>query len=69
MPTNVTANDFKSSVMRHEFLSVTPHFSGLERLLDKPWHICASNAATGEGLQEGIEWLTGQIKENMAGRR
>jgi len=42
---------------------------GLERLLDKPWHICASNAATGEGLQEGIEWLTGQIKENMAGRR
>ena len=24
---------------------------GLERLLDKPWHICASNANTGEGLQ------------------
>ena len=43
--------------------------SGLERLLDKPWHICASNATTGEGLQEGIEWLTGQIKENMEGRR
>ena len=43
--------------------------SGLERLLDKPWHICASNAATGEGLQEGIEWLTGQIKENMSGKR
>jgi len=42
---------------------------GLERLLDKPWHICASNATTGEGLQEGIEWLTGQIKENMEGRR
>ena len=34
--------------------------SGLERLLDKPWHICASNATTGEGLQEGIEWLTGE---------
>ena len=42
---------------------------GLERLLDKPWHICASNANTGEGLQEGIEWLTGQIKENMENRR
>nr|CAD7570960.1 unnamed protein product [Timema californicum] len=26
---------------------------GLERILDKPWHICASNAVTGEGLQEG----------------
>ena len=27
---------------------------GLERLLDKPWHICASNANTGEGLQVGL---------------
>merc|ERR1712241_291314 len=42
---------------------------GLERLMDKPWHICASNANTGEGLQEGIEWLTGQIKEGMEGKR
>ena len=25
---------------------------GLERLMDKPWHICASNAVTGEGLNE-----------------
>jgi hypothetical protein len=33
--------------------------SGLERILDKPWHICASNAVTGEGLPEGVEWLTG----------
>jgi ADP-ribosylation factor-like protein 6 len=37
---------------------------GLERIMDKPWHICASNAVTGEGLLEGVEWLTGQIKEN-----
>ncbi|CAG2056017.1 unnamed protein product, partial [Timema podura] len=36
---------------------------GLERILDKPWHICASNAVTGEGLQEGVEWLTQQIRE------
>ena len=27
--------------------------------MDKPWHICASNAVTGEGLPEGVEWLTG----------
>ena len=33
---------------------------GLERIHDKPWHICASNAVTGEGLQEGVEWLTGR---------
>ncbi|XP_046986536.1 ADP-ribosylation factor-like protein 6 [Schistocerca americana] len=36
---------------------------GLERILDKPWHICASNALTGEGLQEGVEWLTKQVRE------
>ena len=31
---------------------------GLERLMDKPWHICASNAVTGEGLNEvGAEQL------------
>ena len=38
---------------------------GLERIMDKPWHICASNAVTGEGLHEGIEWLTGQIKDQL----
>ena len=25
--------------------------------MDKPWHICASNAVTGEGLHEGVEFL------------
>jgi ADP-ribosylation factor-like protein 6 len=35
----------------------------LERIPDKPWHICASNALSGEGLQEGIEWLTNQIRD------
>ena len=38
---------------------------GLERITDKPWHITASNAVTGEGLHEGVEWLTNQIKENV----
>ncbi len=36
---------------------------GLERILDKPWHICASNAVTGEGLPEGVEWLTGTDRD------
>ncbi|XP_076819329.1 ADP-ribosylation factor-like protein 6 [Clavelina lepadiformis] len=27
----------------------------------RPWHICESNALTGEGLQEGIQWLTDQL--------
>ena len=38
---------------------------GLERITNKPWHITPSNAVSGEGLQEGVEWLTNQIKENF----
>ena len=42
---------------------------GLERIMDKPWHICASNAVTGEGLHEGVEWLTSQIKDMLENKR
>lgn len=38
---------------------------GLERINDKPWHISASNAITGEGLNEGVEWLTQQIRDSV----
>lgn len=37
----------------------------LDRIMEKPWHICASNAVTGEGLQEGVEWFTQQIREYL----
>jgi ADP-ribosylation factor-like protein 6 len=33
----------------------------LEHIKDKPWHICATNALTGEGLYEGVEWFTQQL--------
>lgn len=36
---------------------------GLDKIMDKPWHISASNALSGEGLQEGVEWLTQQIRD------
>ncbi|XP_072389027.1 ADP-ribosylation factor-like protein 6 isoform X2 [Diabrotica undecimpunctata] len=36
---------------------------GLDKIMDKPWHISSSNALTGEGLQEGVEWLTQQIRD------
>lgn len=29
---------------------------------DKPWSILASNALTGQGLDDGIKWLTQQLK-------
>lgn len=41
---------------------------GLDKIMDKPWHISASNALTGEGLQEGVEWLTQQIKEMIVNK-
>ncbi|XP_077992319.1 ADP-ribosylation factor-like protein 6 isoform X2 [Glandiceps talaboti] len=37
----------------------------LETIQNKAWHICASNAVTGEGLHEGVEWLTDQIRSTQ----
>lgn len=34
----------------------------LENIKDKPWHICASDALKGEGLQEGVDWLQDQMQ-------
>lgn len=49
------AKDAMSSVKVSQVL-------GLERIMNKPWHISATNSATGEGLHEGVEWLATQIK-------
>ncbi|XP_056294615.1 ADP-ribosylation factor-like protein 6 isoform X4 [Pseudoliparis swirei] len=42
--------DAVSSVKVSQMLS-------LENIKEKPWHICASDAIKGEGLQEGLVWL------------
>ncbi|RWS11219.1 ADP-ribosylation factor-like protein 6 [Dinothrombium tinctorium] len=34
---------------------------GLASMKNRPWHIQASNALTGEGLHEGIQWLSEQL--------
>uniref|UniRef100_A0A7S1CCX3 ADP-ribosylation factor-like protein 6 n=1 Tax=Bicosoecida sp. CB-2014 TaxID=1486930 RepID=A0A7S1CCX3_9STRA len=34
---------------------------GLSALTDKAWHIAASCAVTGEGVEEGIEWLANHV--------
>jgi ADP-ribosylation factor-like protein 6 len=36
----------------------------LERITDKPWHIQASNALSGDGVDEGIAWLAEQLARN-----
>ena len=35
---------------------------GLDKITNKPWHICASNGLTGEGLHEGATWLIEQME-------
>ncbi|XP_018650083.1 ADP-ribosylation factor-like 6, arl6 [Schistosoma mansoni] len=37
---------------------------GLEKLRNKSWRIFASNAINGEGLNEGLMWLFGQLKQS-----
>ena len=41
----------------------------LEKIRDKPWHICATNALTGEGIEEGANWLSDQVKNIIQQRR
>lgn len=33
----------------------------LDRIRDKPWHIAPSNAITGDGINEGVEWLCNNL--------
>ena len=34
----------------------------LHRISGKPWHVCATDALTGEGLHEGFDWLAHQLR-------
>ncbi|XP_072948394.1 uncharacterized protein [Epargyreus clarus] len=36
---------------------------GLERITDKPWHICSSSGLSGAGLADGVAWLARQLRE------
>ena len=38
----------------------------LHTIKDRAWQIQACSAKTGEGLQEGMEWLVVQMKEKEA---
>lgn len=45
--------------------SMTPteatHVLGLEAIKEQSWYICATNALTGEGLPNGMDWLADAI--------
>ena len=34
----------------------------LTSITDRPWHIVTSNGLTGEGLEEGIDWLSQNLR-------
>jgi len=38
---------------------------GLDEILNKSWHICSSNALNGDGIPDGIEWLSSAIKTSL----
>ncbi|KAM7342744.1 ADP ribosylation factor-like 6 isoform 3-T3 [Cochliomyia hominivorax] len=35
----------------------------LTSIMDKPWHICSSSAKTGDGLDDGVQWIIQQIRQ------
>ncbi|CAB3244812.1 unnamed protein product [Arctia plantaginis] len=37
----------------------------LERITDKPWHICASCALSGAGIADGVTWLARQLRDGL----
>lgn len=36
----------------------------LDRIQEKPWHITASNALNGAGVDDGIEWLAEHVTKS-----
>jgi ADP-ribosylation factor-like protein 6 len=41
----------------------------LDSITNKSWHICSSNALKGDGVIDGIEWLSSAIKTSFEQRR
>ena len=38
---------------------------GLDSIANKSWHICSSNALKGDGIADGIEWLSSANKTSL----
>ena len=38
---------------------------GLDTITNKSWHICSTNALKGDGIIEGIEWLSSAIQTSL----
>jgi ADP-ribosylation factor-like protein 6 len=41
----------------------------LDSIINKSWHICSSNALKGDGVPDGIQWLSSAIKTSLEQER
>lgn len=64
VPTLVFAN--KQDLMNAVEVQDIQNALGLACIQDRGWTIQACSAKTGEGLQEGMEWLVGVVEKNKA---
>ena len=63
LPPDVPLLFFANKMDRPQAMSPVECVQSLEldRITDRAWHIAASNALNGEGLDEGITWLGQQM--------
>ena len=52
----------KKDLRGHKSASEVSHILGLTSLKDNNWHICDSNALSGDGLDPGFNWLSREVK-------
>eukprot|EP00937_MAST-01D_sp_MAST-1D-sp2_P002422 g2422.t1 len=62
VPLLIMAN--KQDLMNAEESSAIADALNLHSIRDRPWHIQACSAKTGEGLQEGMEWTVSKVNNN-----
>jgi len=64
---NIPILFFANKVDRRDALSDVGVSSalGLDSIINKSWHICSSNALKGDGISDGIEWLSSAIKTSL----
>ena len=71
LPQGVPLVFFANKMDRPQALTAVDCVQNLEldKITNNPWHIAASNALTGEGLDEGINWLGSQMARRNATRK